>query len=707
MSNDHKDLHRVNTRFEAVANAILPIRSARRSFIRRLLGYESKSIGIGEFALPTRLKDSQIRFSNPSHPLVSILIPVYNHLDLTLNCLSSLAQANSDVQFEILVGDDNSSDSTPRVLQSVEGIRVFSNDTNLGFLRNVNSLAAHARGKYLILLNNDTLVLERWLEPLIEVLEKDDAVAIVGPTLLNKEGTVQDAGGIVYANGTAANFGRGAIPSSPEVSYARRVDYITGAVLGVRKEDFLSEFGAFDDRYSPGYYEDTDLGMSAIAAGRYAMFVPRSRVVHLEGGTHGRDPQKGVKAFQEKNRLKFLDKWKETLAAQHHWQGETSVLHSSRRLEGGAGTVLIVDDFPDWRHASGSLRLMGLVQELRQRDFSVVLIATSNPRESETLEVLSSMGVLVVLPGTNGVELAQQLSRQIAFMFVARATNAHFVTDFFSDAPFLGIPLVFDTVDLHFLRLQRQLKATNRLTHRGKVLAEKAELREREIIELSDLVTVVSEQEKAVILESQPEANVHVLSNVHRLHPIDFSRPGFEARDGLLFVANFQHPPNLDGIVWFIREVLPRIKRAETPLLRIVGANPPQFLKNLESKQLEVMGWVEDLTDLYQQSSVAIAPLRFGAGVKGKVSEAWAFGVPVVGTRMAFEGMIPPEDFHGGLVADSPHEKAKAICDLLEDFDFRKRRLLEVDKYRQSLGETAFSSAVDSLIAKLEINSDL
>ena len=686
--------------FRKIVDFAFPMSTARRAFLRRILGFERTAISSDSFRSPIRRAPSELRFTEHPRPSVSILIPVWNNLELTLGCLSAVAEAQCETEFEVLVGDDMSSDATHSTLKSIPGLRLFSREKNLGFLRNVNKLAIEARGDFLVILNNDTLVLDNWLEPLVRVLERNRSVGLAGPALLNLDGSLQDAGGIVYSDGTAANYGYGSDVNSPEVSYSRAVDYISGAALMVRRKDFLSGFGPFDDFFEPAYYEDTDLAMSARAKGFSAQFVPSSRVIHIGGGTHGVDVALGIKSFQEKNRLKFVEKWEPVLQNHHYPPGVVSLFRASRRLAGSNGTVVVVDDFPDWRFASGSLRCMSLLRALSERGLDVVFISTSAPRDPRVTAELSDMGVMVVHEGLNGIHLLREIVEDIALFVVCRMKNGHFVTEHFSDPEFSQIPLFFDTVDLHFLRLSREFELRGELTKRSLRAAKDVENSERALISIADATLVVSENEKELILKEQPSARVHVLSNVHPLREINPLPEATERAPALMFVANFSHPPNLPGILWFIQAVWPLIPTELGAQLRIVGANPPPALMTFESKNIRILGWIDDLRPLYEDTSAAVAPLKFGAGVKGKISEAWAFGVPVVGTSIAFEGMVPPGESHGGLVTDSPELMAKAIVELHQDSAFRQARLMEIQNFRKPFGEEQFGRSLDFILSE-------
>ncbi|MGH3420685.1 MAG: glycosyltransferase, partial [Streptosporangiaceae bacterium] len=229
----------------------------------------------------------------------------------------------------------------------------------------------------------------------------------------------------------------------------------------------------------------------------------------------------------------------------------------------------------------------------------------------------------------------------------------------------------YDTVDVHFLRLQRQAElATSTGDEAGATaLAGKAAAsRELELglVRAADLTLVVSEHEQALLRSLVPEADVRVLSNVHFATPTG-EVPGPRGRAGLLFVGSFDHLPNRDAAVWMAREVLPRVhQRHPGAVLHLVGSNPSPDVLELAGDTVEVHGWVADLTAMHRRCRGSVAPLRFGAGVKGKVGESMAAGLPTVCTPVAVEGMGLA---HGEqvLVAADATGFADQVVTLLED----------------------------------------
>ncbi len=187
-------------------------------------------------------------------------------------------------------------------------------------------------------LNNDTLVEADWLDELVRTFETLPGVGLVGAKLLYPDGKLQEAGGIIWRDGSAWNYGRGDDPELPEYSYARQVDYVSGACIMVTA-DLFREVGGFDMHYAPAYGEDSDLALRIRTLGRKVIYQPLARVVHLEGASSGTDESSGVKAHQPVNAGKLYTRWARTFE-QHRLPGVDPHLEKDRGI---TGRVLFLD----------------------------------------------------------------------------------------------------------------------------------------------------------------------------------------------------------------------------------------------------------------------------------------------------------------------------------------------------------------------------
>jgi len=229
---------------------------------------------------------------------ISIIIPVFNQFRFTQACLASLQEHNGPERFEVIVVDDCSTDATGEAVPGMRGVVYSRNETNCGFIASCNRGAEKARGKYLVFLNNDTLVTDGWLSALMETFTEEPQAGIVGSKLIYPDGRLQEAGGIIWRDASGWNYGNSDDPAKPHYNYLREVDYCSAASLMIPKALFHG-VGGFDSRYAPAYYEDTDLAFKVHRAGYKVLYQPLSEVIHYEGATGGTDLSSGTKKHQD------------------------------------------------------------------------------------------------------------------------------------------------------------------------------------------------------------------------------------------------------------------------------------------------------------------------------------------------------------------------------------------------------------------------
>jgi hypothetical protein len=190
-------------------------------------------------------------------PTVSVIIPTYGAVEYTLCCLASITANPPKAAIEVIVVDDATQGGSTACLASVRGIRLMVNSRNLGFIRSCNIAARVANGEFVLFLNNDTQVLPDWLDALLVPFRSRSDVGAVGSKLLYPDGRLQEAGCIIWDDGSGWNFGRLDSPDRPAYNYLREVDYCSAASLLVPRALF-NAMGGFDERYAPAYCEDSD-----------------------------------------------------------------------------------------------------------------------------------------------------------------------------------------------------------------------------------------------------------------------------------------------------------------------------------------------------------------------------------------------------------------------------------------------------------------
>jgi GT2 family glycosyltransferase len=591
-----------------------------------------------------------------------VIIPTYGQLPFTLRCLASVVEHRPSLPIEVIVVDDAWPGADIADLDLVRGIRLISNETNMGFLHSCNKAAGVAKGRYLYFLNNDTQVLAGWLTPMLSLFQQCPATGAVGAKLLYPDGRLQEAGGIVWQDATGWNFGRLEDPTRPAYNYVREVDYCSGAALMIERDVFAS-LGGFDPRYAPAYYEDTDLCFRLREIGLKTLYQPAAQVVHHEGISHGRDTAVGLKSHQVLNRRTFVDVWSDVLATKHYRNGEHVLRARDRAMH--RKVVLVVDHYvpmPD--RDAGSRAIMACLHVLLQAGFVVKFWPHNLCYSAGYTEVLQGMGIEVFHgPGQSPFETwIKDTGHEFDTVLVSRPEVAEDVIP--SIRRHSPARIIYYGHDLHFRRMCQQAE----VTHDQRLLRLAEIMREREyaIWRQADLSLYLSEEEAQIATALQPDAKIGSIV------PYCFDRfagprvapPG----KAIIFVAGFAHPPNEDAASWFVTEILPLI-RAEVPdaRLSIIGSNPTGRVRALAGDGIDLRANVTDaeLDQAYDRARVAVVPLRCGAGVKLKVVEALRAGVPLCTTPVGAQGL--PGLFQVAAIEDDPASFAAAVVALLRD----------------------------------------
>ncbi len=627
-------------------------------------------------------------------PEVTIVIPVFNKFEYTYNCLKSILNNVSEKNYKILIADDNSTDETKKLETFVKNIEIRHNTQNKGFLRNINEALGAVDTPYALLLNNDVQVLPNWFESLLSLIKAKDDAGIVGSKLLYPDGTLQEAGGIIYSDGLGSNYGKFKTnASAPEFSYVKECDYISGCSLLIKKE-LWDEIGGFDENFAPAYYEDADFCFEARKKGYKTYLQPESMLVHFEGISHGRNLKEGVKKYQAINLDKFKKKWGFELSQQvEHDSGRDNL---ARDRSFNKKKILFIDDsVPQFDTNAGHRTSFQYLKLLVEQGFSITFMSLDGRQPQPYTSILQQLGV-EVLYSNSPVDFFEKWWEEnkyfYNFAYITRINVAEAFMEILRKST--NTKIIFNICDLNYLRVARQVSVEDGPQKESKQ-KELDELKANELnmCSVPDCVLTVSTVEKQIL------KNIGI-ENVRVTPVFYFEEEESKDEKGLLFVGGFNHTPNVDGIIWFCKEVLPLINKKvkKQPKVLIVGSNPTPSVLELANEQCIVTGYVSDyLLDLiYKNKFISIIPLRYGAGIKGKVAEAMHHGLPVVSTSIGIEGM---PDLPSQIQAfDSADEFAAQVLNFLkDDKSFEAFSRLSKDYSRSHYSKEALSQFMRSI----------
>jgi len=622
-------------------------------------------------------------------PALSIVIPAHNKWAVTRRCLRSVAAHTKGVAYEVLLVDDGSTDNTRRAHEIVPGLRRVATPANVGFVGACNLGARESRGEVLFFLNNDTVVTPGWWTPFAHHFETHPRAGAVGAKLVYPDGSLQEAGGIVWREGQAWNYGRHADPGRHDFNYLREVDYCSGAALAVRRTAF-EEAGGFDERFAPAYWEDVDLCFSLREHGWSVWYQPASVVCHFEGVSSGTDESAGMKRYQAINRDKFRDKWKQRLERQPAF--DVARLFDARDRRRGP-LVLVLDHYvpmPD--RDAGSLFMHQFLLRLHQMGCRVVLWPDNLYRLPGYAEPLEQLGIEIVYGPTAFKAFLDGLGRPVDAAIAYRSPIAE---KYLADVRPYARRTAYIAVDLEALREHRRAEVTGT----GLDQIDALWRREGDVVRRADIVGVHSPVERDMLAALAPDTPICLLPLPAVSLPPD-ARP-FEERNGLLFVGS-THPPNVDAIRYFLSEVWPLVRAgAGDVTLRIVGDVCGRIADLGGQPGVELVGHLPDLVAALGHARVFVAPLRYGAGIKGKVLTAMNAGVPVVTSTVGAEG-IGLVHSRSALIADDAPEFARCVVELYGNTALWDQVRLEALRLAlERFSSKPFERAVEGFMSRL------
>lgn len=634
--------------------------------------------GVGKYDISSGIEKKKsieeyepIAFEKYEAPQVSIIIPVYNQFEYTYNCLESIKKNTENVTYEIIIANDCSTDLTTEAEKVISGIRIVTTEKNERFLRNCNNAAKYAKGEYIFFLNNDTQVQSGWLESLVAMMDKDSSIGMSGSKLIYADGRLQEAGGIVWKDASAWNYGNRGDAEGPEYNYVKEVDYISGAAILIRTK-LWKEIGGFDERFAPAYYEDTDLAFEVRKHGYKVVYNPASVVVHFEGISNGTDTSSGQKSYQVVNQQKFYEKWKDVLEKENFENGENVFLAKDRSRN--KKQILVVDHYvPHYdKDAGGKCTYMYLLLFLKL-GMKVTFIGDNFYKHEPYSTELNQKGIEILYGNYYYNNWQQWLKDNLHYFDYIYLQRPHISIKYIDLVKQYGRGKIFYFAhDLHHVREYREYLITG---DKEKLKSsENWKKIEMELFSKTDVGHVVGSYEQEIMQKHFPDKPIrNIPLYIYESLPEGINKD-FTTRNDMVYVGGFGHAPNADAVLWFAKEIMPHIVEKYPDIKwHVVGSNPPEEVKALASKNIIIEGFVsdEDLEQLYRTCRMAVVPLRYGAGVKGKVVEAGYYQIPLVTTTIGAEGISTEE---GSMkVEDDPEKMAELINNLYEDYDELKR----------------------------------
>jgi GT2 family glycosyltransferase/SAM-dependent methyltransferase len=638
---------------------------------------------------------SRLAFFDGEAPEVSVLVVLWNQAHLTLRCLQALQREirTGAPLLELVLVDNASSEETIELLSRLDGVRIIQNAENVGFVRACNQAAAIARGVNLLFLNNDACVRPGALKAAYSTLNGAPDIGAVGGRLILPSGLLQEAGSIIWSDGSTLGYGRGLAANAGEAMFRREVDYCSAAFL-MTPRVVWETLGGFDECYSPAYYEETDYCMRIWKVGLRVVYEPAAAIDHYEFGSSANIGEPITTSLI--NRKRFRTRHAESLRRSHLPAAPDNVLAARAHRVAGRRQLLVLDnEVPLRALGSGYPRMSEMLLQLSAAGWLISFFPLQNPNVDWAAARAEVPWEIEILSDRKSEALKDFLEERQGYydvILVSRPDNMALFRRALRERPHLtyGTRLIYDAEALFASRTIAEAALEGRpLPSREVDRIVDAEI---ELAVGADAVISVTEAE-AQVFRDRLRAPVHILG--HAIEP-RFNAPGFEGRNGFIFVGRLleQHAPNWRGLRWFIREAWPLIRgklpQAELTVAGYLHAD----CSALEGEGVRLVGPVADLNPLYAATRVFLAPVQFAAGLPIKILEATVAGLPTAATMLMARqlGWIPNVEI---AAADSPaalaaaavilHEKSSVWSAMRDAARYRVAREYSPDIFRSRL----------------------
>ncbi|EHJ45941.1 glycosyl transferase family 2 (plasmid) [Solidesulfovibrio carbinoliphilus subsp. oakridgensis] len=642
--------------------------------------------------------DETIRFAPGDRPWLSIVLVLWGQAELTLACLRALAgEAGEGV--EIVIVDNASPDATPSLLDRVHGATILRNQDNVGFLLAANQGAMAAAAPLVLFLNNDAVPRPGSLGQARALLAADAGIGAVGGRILLPDGRLQEAGCVVWSDGSCAGYLRGEAAEAPEALFRRDVDFCSGVFLMTRTGLF-KELGGFDEAFAPAYYEEVDYCMRLWEHGARVVYDPWIVVDHYEYGSAG--SSEAAAKRMATNQKRFQAKHARALADQESAALAGAMLRARMRGTGAARVLYVDDRVPRPDLGGGFPRAQALLAALGEHGLFATVVSLAEPMTTPARRPDDGLPPgFEVMPGLTPDKLVELLEARQGYydlFFVSRPSNMERLAFLFTEqAGLLGdMAVLYDAEAVWAFRdIHRAAVFGHPMPERQIAQALRQEL---DLARPAACVLAVSETEREVFRQGG-YGDVRVLSHAVAACP---TRTPFAERADILFVGALFTPgsPNVDSMVWFVEKVMPLLRRANLGARLIVAGRNDALPRSFAARpDVVLLGRVDDLSAWYGKCRIFVAPTRFSAGIPLKIVEAAGYGLPVVATSLLAR-QLGWNDGVELLVGDDPETFARQCLRLYREPDLwatvQAGALARIDR---EYSRDCFHDAVAALLA--------
>ncbi|QQQ27499.1 glycosyltransferase [Chryseobacterium indoltheticum] len=609
-------------------------------------------------------KSHPFNFSTDANSEVSIIIHNVNDVKLLLNCLYYIEKFDRNILKEIIVINSKSNDETQKYLEKIKRIIIIGHEESIGLTKSINLAIENAKGKFIYLLDSHVLVQENYLSRLIEVFNTKENVGSVGSKMISIDNTIIEAGNLVFENSEIVELGKSEAIDAPQFNFLRKVDFCAGSLL-FRKTKENGDLNLLNENFSSPYFAEADFCLKLKKEENQDIYYhPLSEVVCFDNS---------FKAENNTDRKVFADHWNSYFINKKYVKSEKINYNAHYKTP---NFLFLEENMPKPDQDSGSRRFMEIIKILQRNGHHIVLAVKhfDETKDSDYITYFQNAGVEICRDYVNAqnkiVKVEDQVVNTLSYVdviWIFRPLGFNHWYNLLKDK-ISGQKIIYDMVDLHYLRLERENNYIDVVTKEREKEISFFKEKEYAGMNISDAVISISDEEKNTVSENGVKKDkIFTVSNIHK--PVENIPLSFPEREGLLFIGGYNHLPNIDAVKFLHNQIMPLVWAKNNQIkIFILGPDFPADLKEkYHSDRFQILGYQETVDFWFENSRVFVAPLRYGAGVKGKIGQALEFKLPVITTGIGAEGMSL-EDAKTALISDeNPQNFADKILELYDN----------------------------------------
>ncbi|WP_200976654.1 glycosyltransferase [Echinicola sp. 20G] len=628
---------------------------------QRITGtYEQASVLklLGHSYYPGKLeKKPSLDLQNPVHfgrkesPTLTVIIHSVKEMSSLSQLLYSIKSSWKDEVKVIVVLEESQKEVISFLDENTYGVGIHLIQSEGKLISALNELISSTNSDLIAFWSGQTILESGNLQELVLNMKSNPDWTAISGKILAEDGLIKSAGSYINPDFELTYYGKFDLPSHPKYNFIREVDALDSGFVIFNVKELQAQNGLNNNHESLSHAL-TDLAL------RLKKKADKRTIYN---------PMLTLSSKEEVGHLETTKKDTNLLKTSYPEYFNNIELNNEEELVRRflpKKTLLFIDIFlPEYDKDSGSVRAFHLLKMLKHLGYHVIFVPRKGDKNDPYYTEFRNLGleILYAYPDRSGMKkLLIDILPSVDTAWICRPQLNKEFEWIFKQNP--KIKWICDTIDLHYIRLSREAEITG--SQKLKRKAHKFHQLELDLTSKADISFTVTTDEKELLMQ-QGIKRVEVIPNIHEIHSVAASK-SYAEREGILFIGSYNHPPNIDAVVWMIEEIMPIIWKEHAMPVTLLGSAPTEKVKALASDLVKVPGFVQDVEPYFVNHRLFVAPLRYGAGMKGKIGQSLAYQLPIVTTDVGAEGM-GLKDGENVMLADSKEKFVAQILKVYQD----------------------------------------